>query len=420
MTSKLLALLFIPALASAAPVRSIMESNKLVIAPSGFWTNQVIDAGFSNAVNSVVSQAATNAASATNVIIAPGPAISIVTNTFGQSFEVDFITNYTGVLSFLNGNNQFAGDGSLLTGMKGNQVSILFSGAGVTEITNADGSRNINIPGGTNSGGGLGTVTSVSVSSPSGIMSATGNPITGFGTISLSMVNQSANTFLGGPVSGGPGVPAFRSLNALDIPLLTVSKLTDAGTLAYSNVSAVVLTPTNTGTDGQVVSKTGGQNKWITPGAGSGTVTSVGVSAPSFMGVQNSPVTGSGVIALSFNSQSAKSFLSGPVSGVASAPTFRQPQVSDLSDAGTAAYTNATAFAQVAANNTFAATNTFVSVVYVTQMVVQTFYFATNDWPPQPATPGGIALWNSNGSATYLLTSQQGSLSWAATNKLGP
>jgi len=53
-----------------------------------------------------------------------------------------------------------------------------------------------------------------------------------------------------------------------------------------------------------------------------GTVTSVGVTVPSFMSVSSSPITVSGTFAFSFNAQSAKTFLGGPASGSAAAPSF--------------------------------------------------------------------------------------------------
>lgn len=47
---------------------------------------------------------------------------------------------------------------------------------------------------------------------PTGIFDVTGSPITSTGTIALSMDNQSANTVLAGPASGGATTPAFRAL----------------------------------------------------------------------------------------------------------------------------------------------------------------------------------------------------------------
>lgn len=75
--------------------------------------------------------------------------------------------------------------------------------------------------------GGAGTVTSVAfTATPAGIFDVSGSPITTSGTITLSMDNQSANTVLSGPTSGGAAEPAFRALVADDIPNLNASKIT--------------------------------------------------------------------------------------------------------------------------------------------------------------------------------------------------
>ena len=68
---------------------------------------------------------------------------------------------------------------------------------------------------------------------PAGIFDVASTPVTGSGTIALSMDNQNANIVLAGPSSGGAAEPAFRSLVADDIPSLTVSKISD---IAYQLV----------------------------------------------------------------------------------------------------------------------------------------------------------------------------------------
>lgn len=66
---------------------------------------------------------------------------------------------------------------------------------------------------------GTGTVTSVDVSvAPSGIFDVSGGPITGAGTIAISMDTQTANKVLASATSGGAATPAFRALVAADIP----------------------------------------------------------------------------------------------------------------------------------------------------------------------------------------------------------
>lgn len=64
---------------------------------------------------------------------------------------------------------------------------------------------------------GLGTVTSVGITMPADF-SISNSPVTSSGTLTVSYSNQSANTVLAGPSSGGAATPTFRALTAGDIP----------------------------------------------------------------------------------------------------------------------------------------------------------------------------------------------------------
>lgn len=66
----------------------------------------------------------------------------------------------------------------------------------------------------------------------------------------------------------------------------------------------------------------------VSPGGGS--VTSVGLTAPAEFSVAGSPVTSSGILALTKANQNANSVYAGPVSGGAAAPTFRPLVTADL------------------------------------------------------------------------------------------
>jgi hypothetical protein len=78
-------------------------------------------------------------------------------------------------------------------------------------------------------------------------------------------------------------------------------------------------------------------------GSGFGTVTSVGLSMPSIFTVSGSPVTSSGTLSASLNTQSANLVFAGPSSGSAATPTFRNLVNADLPTSGVTAgsYTNA-------------------------------------------------------------------------------
>lgn len=65
-------------------------------------------------------------------------------------------------------------------------------------------------------------------------------------------------------------------------------------------------------------------------GPGSGTVTSVGLSAPAIFSVSGSPVTASGTLALSLATQAANLIWGGPSTGVDATPTFRTLVDADL------------------------------------------------------------------------------------------
>lgn len=65
--------------------------------------------------------------------------------------------------------------------------------------------------------GGSGTVTSVALTAPN-ILSVAGSPITGAGTLALTLATQSANTVFAGPTTGSAAVPTFRSLVTADLP----------------------------------------------------------------------------------------------------------------------------------------------------------------------------------------------------------
>lgn len=74
----------------------------------------------------------------------------------------------------------------------------------------------------------------------------------------------------------------------------------------------------------QLTKQADGTTAWAAAGGGSGTVTSVALSAPSAVfDVSGSPVTTDGTLALAFDTQTANTVFAGPASGGASTPTFR-------------------------------------------------------------------------------------------------
>ena len=104
---------------------------------------------------------------------------------------------------------------------------------------------------------------------------------------------------------------------------LKITQLANAGVLSGTEVVPVV----QGGITKQVTTQ---QIADLFTGAGSGTVTSVGLSAPSFLAVGGSPVTSSGTLTLSLATQSANQVFVGPATGPASAPTFRALVAADI------------------------------------------------------------------------------------------
>jgi hypothetical protein len=103
------------------------------------------------------------------------------------------------------------------------------------------------------------------------------------------------------------------------------------GDMLYASAPNV-LAPLNIGTNGQMLTVSGGLPTWVTPGMG-GTVTSVGLTAPTSVfnsPATNSPITTSGTLDLTFITQSANTVFAGPTSGGAVVPTFRSLVVADL------------------------------------------------------------------------------------------
>lgn len=68
----------------------------------------------------------------------------------------------------------------------------------------------------------------------------------------------------------------------------------------------------------------------LTWSAGGGSVTSVGLALPSIFTVSGSPVTGTGTLTGTLNTEAANTVFAGPMSGVAAVPTFRGLGLTDI------------------------------------------------------------------------------------------
>ncbi len=107
----------------------------------------------------------------------------------------------------------------------------------------------------------------------------------------------------------------------------------DGGYMLGTLVAGSGVVITTTGNTIRIAATTGG--------AGSGTVTSVGLALPSgVFSVTGSPVTTSGTLTGSFTNQGATTFFAGPTSGASAAPTFRTILPGDIPGLDTAKLTS--------------------------------------------------------------------------------
>ena len=121
---------------------------------------------------------------------------------------------------------------------------------------------------------GTGTVTSIDVSGGVTGLTTTGGPVTTSGVITLSGTLSALH--------GGTGANTYIT-----------------GDMLYAS-AANTLNKLNIGTNGQVLTVSGGVPIWSTV-TGTGTVTSVAMTVPDFLSVTGSPITSSGTLAVSLS-----------------------------------------------------------------------------------------------------------------------
>jgi hypothetical protein len=93
--------------------------------------------------------------------------------------------------------------------------------------------------------------------------------------------------------------------------------------------SSLFQLPVGNGISGQsLITDGSGHTSWSSSGAG--TVTSVGLSLPSIFTVTGSPITNTGTLTATLNTEATNSVWAGPATGSAAAPTFRALVGADL------------------------------------------------------------------------------------------
>jgi hypothetical protein len=167
-------------------------------------------------------------------------------------------------------------------------------------------------------------------------------------------LNTGPGNFIVNTTGGYTGKVEFQSKNAFSIrsnnSTHSVSlDTTDAAT------SYTFKFPSGTGTTGQVLTSQGSSAPiWTTVGGGSGTVTSVAMTVPSFMSITGSPITTSGTLALSASSTGTG------VVVLATSPTLVTPNIGAATGTSLqlSSLTASSAVATDASKNLISVTNT--------------------------------------------------------------
>ena len=139
-------------------------------------------------------------------------------------------------------------------------VTKLIAGTGVS-LSPSGGTGAVTVTA-TGSGG---TVTSVGLAdgSTAPFYTISSSPVTGSGTLTFTLVTQTANCVFAGPTTGSAAQPTCRGLVAADIPTLPSTQISGLGTAAT----------VNTGTSGATIPLLNGTNTWSGPQS-FGTITS--------------------------------------------------------------------------------------------------------------------------------------------------
>lgn len=194
-------------------------------------------------------------------------------------------------------------------------------GTGIT-VTNGDGlsgNPTVSLDNTTVSPGAYGSATksvAITVDQQGRLTNATENTI----TPAWSSITSTPTTLAGyGITDGALNTTTFTGTNSIS----GGGALDTNRTFQLVNDSAAPGNSKYYGTDGS------GTRGWFAFTA-TGSVTSVGLTAPSDFVVGGSPVTTSGTLALSYATQASKTFFAGPTSGANATPTFRTMAATDL------------------------------------------------------------------------------------------
>jgi hypothetical protein len=253
-----------------------------------------------NADNSVTALSAANfrtaigAGTVTSVTAAAGTPISITNNTTIPELTINAasasVPGYLLSADWTTFNNKFAFSDTtslnLTTRFASKQNNLTLTTTGTSGAATLVGAT-LNIPQYTSGGGGTGTVTSVALTAPS-IFTVSGSPVTTSGTLALTYSGNAlplANGGTGATDAANARISLGGTTSGISLFTLTNS-VSDKFIKVNSNNTITLLSAADTRT---------------TIGAGTGSVSSVGMSVPTFLSVSGSPVTSSGTLAVSLS-----------------------------------------------------------------------------------------------------------------------
>jgi hypothetical protein len=253
-----------------------------------------------NADNSVTALSSANfrtaigAGTVTSVTAAAGTPISIINNTTIPELSMNAasasVPGYLLSADWTTFNNKFSFSDTtslnLTTRFASKQNNLTLTTTGTSGAATLDGAT-LNIPQYTGGGGGSGTVTSVGLTAPS-IFTVSGSPVTTSGTLALTYSGNAlplANGGTGATDAANARISLGGTTSGISLFTLTNS-VSDKFIKVNSNNTITLLSAADTRT---------------TIGAGTGSVSSVAMTVPTFLSIAGSPVTSSGTLAVSLS-----------------------------------------------------------------------------------------------------------------------
>lgn len=166
-----------------------------------------------------------------------------------------------------------------------------------------------------------------------------------FGTTQGTILNRGASVWA---ETSGPSLGKNGATGGTIVLNGSTSGFSTIGVKAVAGTSTFNLPVGNGLANNVLITDGSGNTSWVT--AGSGTVSSVGLSLPSIFTVTNSPVTSTGTLTGTLNTQNDNLVWAGPATGAAAQPTFRLLVGADLPNPSTSSLGGVQAITAVASN----------------------------------------------------------------------